>query len=135
MEQEIELIVSCDGVLTRVVGAFIVLETLVQMSLTFGVVECVRGLVLLGNSRIGFALQLTAPVKKVLKLVKPIAHPPRVWARRVIARHEATATIRGHPEAVEVVVIVQLLKTEVTLQLATSGRFRGAETERVHHTA
>jgi ParB-like nuclease family protein len=32
-------------------------------------------------------------------------------------------------------VIVQLMKTEVTLQLATSGRLRGAETERVHHTA
>src|ERR1700675_357095 len=104
MEQEIELIVSYDGLLTRVMGAFIVLETLVQIRLTFGVVECLRGLVLLGNSRIGFALQLTAPVKKVLKLVKPIAHPPRVWARRVIARHEATAPIRGHPEAVEVVV-------------------------------
>jgi hypothetical protein len=32
-------------------------------------------------------------------------------------------------------VIVQLMKTEVTLQLAPSGRLRGAETERVHHTA
>ena len=89
MEQEIELIVSCHGVLTRVVGAFIVLETLVQMGLAFGVVECVRGLVLLGNGRIGFALQLAAPVKEVLKLMKPITHPSRVWARRVIARHEA----------------------------------------------
>src|SRR5437867_6734963 len=104
MEQEIELIVSCHGLLTSVVGAFIVLETLVQMGLTFGVVECVRGLVLLGNSRIGFALQLTAPVKEVLKLVKPITLPPRVLARRVITRHEATTTIRGHTEAVEVVV-------------------------------
>jgi len=34
-----------------------------------------------------------------------------------------------------VIVIVQLMKTEVTLQLATSGHLRGAETERVHHTA
>src|SRR6266446_4872364 len=43
MEQEIELIVSCYGLLTRVVGVFIVLKTLVQMGLAFGVVECVRG--------------------------------------------------------------------------------------------
>src|SRR6516162_3191908 len=32
-------------------------------------------------------------------------------------------------------VIVQLMKTEVTLQLAPSGGLRGAGTERVHHTA
>jgi hypothetical protein len=30
-------------------------------------------------------------------------------------------------------VSVQLMKAEVTLRLATSGRFREAETERVHH--
>ena len=101
MEQEIELIVACYGVLTRVVGLFIVLETLVQMGLAFGVVECVRGLVLLGNGRIGFALQLVASVKEVLKLMKPITHPSRVLARRVIARHEATAPIGGHADAVE----------------------------------
>lgn len=104
MEQEIELIVAYDGVLTRVRGAFIVWETLVSMRLTCGVVEGLRGRVLLGHSRIGLALQWTAPVQKVLQRVAPIAHPPRVWARRVRARHEATAPIRGHPEAVEVVV-------------------------------
>src|SRR2546425_224186 len=103
MEQEIELIVSCDGVLTRVVGVFIVLKTLVQMGLAFGVVACVRGCVLLGNSRIGFALQLAAPVKEVSKLMKPITHPACILARRLIARHEATATIGGHADAVEVV--------------------------------
>ena len=63
--------------------------------------ERVRGLVLLGNGRIGFALQLAAPIKEVLKLMKPITHPARVLARRVIARHEATATIGGHANAVE----------------------------------
>ena len=57
MEQEIELIVSCHGLLTSVVGVFIVLEPLVQIGLAFGVVECVRGLVLLGNGRIGFAFR------------------------------------------------------------------------------
>jgi len=66
MKHEIELIVSGDGVLTRVVGVLIVLETLVQMGLALGTVECVRGFVLLGKGRIGFALQLAAPVKEVL---------------------------------------------------------------------
>src|SRR5215831_9436084 len=103
MEQEIELIVSCYGVLTSVVGVFIVLEALVEMGLAFGVVECLRGFVLLGNGRIGFALQLAAPVKEVSKLMKPITHPSRVLARRVIARYEATATIGGHADAMEVV--------------------------------
>jgi len=103
MEQEIELIVPCYGVLTRVVGVFIVLKTLVQMGLTFGVVERVHGFVLLGNSRIRFALQLAATIKEVSKLMKPITHPARVLARRVLARHEATATIGSHANAVEVV--------------------------------
>ena len=56
MEQEIKLIVSCHGVLTRVVGPFIGWEPLVQIGLAFGVVERVRGLILLGNGRIRFAL-------------------------------------------------------------------------------
>src|SRR5215510_12091176 len=103
MEEEIELIVSCHGLLTRVMGVFIMLETLVQMGLTFGVVEGLRGLVLLGNGRIGFALQLATPVKEVLKLMKSITHPPRVLARRVIARKETTSTIGGHAQAVEAV--------------------------------
>jgi hypothetical protein len=101
MKHEIELIVSGDGVLTRVVGVLIVLETLVQMGLALGAVECVRGFVLLGKGRIGFALQLAAPVKEVLKLMKPITDPSRVLARRVIARHEAKAPIGGHADAVE----------------------------------
>jgi hypothetical protein len=103
MEQEIELIVACYGVLTRLVGVCIVLKTLVQMGLAFGVVERVHGFVLLGNSRIGFALQLAAPVKEGAKLMKSITHPSRVLARRVIARHEAPAPIGGHANAVEVV--------------------------------
>src|SRR6266566_6650956 len=109
MEQEIELIVSCYGLLTRVAGVFIVVEALVQMGLAFGVVEGVRGFVLLGNGRIGFTLQLAAPVKEVVKLMKPITHPSRVLARRVIARNEATATIGGHADAVEAM-IAQVVK-------------------------
>src|SRR5215468_8082544 len=75
------------------------------MGLTFSVVECLHGHVLLGNSRIGFALQLAASVKEVLKLMKSITHPARVLARRVIARHEATSTIGGHAHAVEAVIV------------------------------
>ena len=105
MEHEIELIVSCYGVLTSLVGVFIVLETLVQMGLAFGVVEGLCGFILLGNGRIGFALQLAAPVKEVLKFMKPITHPARVLASRVITRHEAKAPIGGHADAVEVVLV------------------------------
>src|SRR6266853_1442677 len=75
----------------------------VQMGRAFGVVEGVRGFVLLRNSRIGFALQLAAPVQEVSKLMQPITHPARILARRLIARNEATATIGGHADAVEVV--------------------------------
>src|SRR5207249_11670742 len=41
--------------------------------------------------------------KKVAKLMKPITPPACVLARRVIARNEATATIGGHADTVEVV--------------------------------
>src|SRR4030095_15949045 len=98
MEQERRLIVSCYSLLTSVVGVFIVLEALVQMGLAFGAVECVRGFVLLGNGRIGFALQLAAPVKEVLKFMKTTTPPARFWARRVLPRHEATAPIRDHAD-------------------------------------
>src|SRR5256885_14131439 len=95
MEQEIELIVAGHGVLTRVVSLIIALETLVEMGLAFGVVDGGRGLGLFGNGGIGFALQLLASVTEVLKLMEPITHPARVWTSRLIAGHEANATIRG----------------------------------------
>ena len=103
MEQQMELIITGQGVLTRVVGLFITLETLVQMRLAFGVVEGCRGLLLFGNGSIGFALQLLASVKEVLKLMKPITHPSRGLARCVIAGNEAHAPIRGHADAVQAV--------------------------------
>ena len=103
MEDEIKLIVACHGLLTRMVGPCIVLETRVQIGLAFSIVERVRGLVLLGNGRIGFALQLAAPVKEGLKLMKSVTHPSRVLASRLIAGNEANAPIRGHADAVEAV--------------------------------
>jgi len=47
---------------------------------------------------------LAAPVKEVVKLMKPITHPSRVLASRLIARNEATATIGGHADAVEAMI-------------------------------
>src|SRR2546427_3536020 len=103
MEQESELIVACDGVLTRMMGVCVVVETRVEMGLAFGVVEWVRGRVLLGHGRLGFALQWAAPVQEVPKRRKPITHPARVLARRMRASHEAPSPIGGHAEAVEAV--------------------------------
>jgi len=102
MEQESELIVACDGLLTRVVGVCRGLTTLRQRSLACGVGARVHGFVLRGNSRIGFALQGAAPVKEVAKLRQSITPPWRVLARRVRARHEAPAPIGGHADAVDV---------------------------------
>ena len=104
MEQEIKLIVLSHGVLTREVGPFIVLEPLGQIGPAFGVVERARGLILLGNGRVRFAFQLAASVKEVLKLMKPVTHPSRVWARRVITRHQAQTPIGGHADAVEAMI-------------------------------
>ena len=73
------------------------------MGLAFGVVEGDRGLSLFGNGGIGFAFQLLASVKEVLKLMEPITHPSRVLASQSIAGNEANATIRGHANAVEAV--------------------------------
>ena len=109
MAQEIQLIVSCHGVLTRVVGPVIVWETRVPMGLACGVVARVRGLVLRGHGRIGVALPLVAPGKEVLKRMQPITHPSRVLARRLIARNEAKAPIGGHAEAMEAM-IAQVVK-------------------------
>src|SRR2546428_5543407 len=117
MEQEIEVIGARYGVLTRMMGVCIVLETLVEMGLACGVVACLRRLVLLGNGRIGFALQLAAPVQEVATRMKPITHPTRVLARRMPARHQATSPIRSHADAVEAV-----MTEVVTMGLPDLGR-------------
>jgi hypothetical protein len=101
MEQESELLVACPGWLTRGLGVCIALERLVQMGLAFGVVEWVRGCVLLGQGGVSFALQWAAPVQEVLQCMTPLTHPACVLARRVITRHETQATIGGHADAVE----------------------------------
>jgi hypothetical protein len=103
MEPESKLIVARDGLLTRMMGVFIGVETLVEMGLAFGVVECVRRLVLLRQSRIGFTRQWAAPVKEVSTRMQPSTPPARVWARRMLARHEAASPSGGHADAVEVV--------------------------------
>src|SRR5215472_7294220 len=104
MEQHIELIVSGYSLLTCLVGVFILLETPVQIGLAFSMTEGVRGLVLLGNSCIGFTLQLAASLKEGVKLMELITHPSGVRASCLIARNKANATIRGHADAVKAVV-------------------------------
>jgi len=103
MEQESKWSVARYGLLPRMMGVFLVWETLVERGLAGGVGECGRGFVLLGNSRIGLALQVAAPVTEVSTLRKPITHPARVLARRMRASPAATAPIGGHAEAVEAV--------------------------------
>ena len=52
MEEQIELIVSCDGLLTSLVRVFILLETLLQIGLAFGMIELFSSVVFLPNGRI-----------------------------------------------------------------------------------
>jgi hypothetical protein len=56
MEEQIELIVSCYGLLTSLVRLFILLETLLQIGLAFGMIELFSSVVFLPNGRIGFSL-------------------------------------------------------------------------------
>jgi hypothetical protein len=100
-EQESKLSVWCHGVLTRVGGPVLVVEPLAQIGLACGVMACVRRLILLGHGRRRCALQLTASVTEVLQRMTPVTPPARVWARRVLASHQATAPLGGHAEAVE----------------------------------
>ncbi len=102
-EQESKGIVACSGVRTRMMGGCIVVETRGEMGGACGVGESGRRLVLLGHGRRGCARQLAAPVKEVATRRPPITPPARVLARRMRARHEATAPIGGHAEAVEAV--------------------------------
>jgi hypothetical protein len=102
-EQESTGSVACSGVRTRMRGGCIVVETRGEMGGACGVGEYGRRLVLLGHGRRGGARQLAAPVKEVATRRPPITPPARVLARRMRARHEATAPSGGHAEAVEAV--------------------------------
>ena len=90
--------------LTSLVGLFILLQTFLQIRLTFGVHEFLRGFVLFANGPIGFALELVAALKEVVKLMELITHPEPVLTSRLIAGHEANAAIGGHADAVEEVI-------------------------------
>ncbi len=89
---------------SKAVESAILLETFLQIRLTFGVVEERCGGVLLGNGPIGCALKLLAAMKEVLKLMELITHPSAILASRLIAGHKPRAAIGGHADAVEEVV-------------------------------
>src|SRR5262247_2153903 len=74
MEQEIKLIVARYGLLARMMGVFIVWETLVEMGLAFGVVECFRRLVLLRNWTLAFFAALRWLTQKALQNRQVIGH-------------------------------------------------------------
>ncbi len=103
MEQQITLIVPCHGLLTILVGVFIVLKPLVQSGLAFGGREFLRCFVLCANGSIGFAFELVAAVKEVVKLMELITHPASLLASRSIAGGQADAPIGGHADTVEAV--------------------------------
>lgn len=105
MEEQIELIVSCAGLLTSLVRVFILLETLVQIGLACGRLELFSSVVFLPNGRIGFSLSLTPPVQERLKLMERIPAPQRLAVSGLIARNQAHAAIRGHADVVETMIV------------------------------
>src|SRR6266478_2894710 len=116
-----QLIVSGHGLLTSLVGSFILRKTFLQIRLTFGVGEFLRGFVLFTNGPIGFALELVAAMKEVVKLMELITHPEPVLTSRLIAGHEANAAIGGHANAVEEV-IAEVVKMGVPMAKISSLR-------------
>src|SRR6266446_182418 len=105
MEEQIELIVSCYGLLTSLGRLFIWLETLLQIGLAFGMSELCSSLVFLPNGRIGFSLSLTPPVQELLQLMELITDPQRLAVSGLIARNQAHAAIRGHTDVVETLIV------------------------------
>src|SRR6516165_2371993 len=99
-----KLIVPGHGLLTSLVGSFILLQTFLQIRLTFGVHEFLRGFVLFANGPRGCALELVAAMQEVVKRMELLTHPEPVLTSRVRAGHEANAAIRGHADAVEEVI-------------------------------
>src|SRR5438874_11414339 len=99
-----KLIVPGHGLLTSLVGLFILLKTFLQIRLTFGVHEFLRGFVLFSNGPIGFALGLVAALKEVVKLMELIRHSGPVLTSLLIAGHEANASTGGHADALEEVI-------------------------------
>jgi len=108
MEQEIKLIVLCHGVLTRVVGPFIVLEPLGQIGLAFALWNMCAA-----SSSLQWPHTLCAPVggagQRGLE-THETGHTPiaRLGTPRD-SRHQAKATIGGHADAVEAM-IAQVVK-------------------------
>src|SRR5262249_20927274 len=104
-EQYGELVVESDSLFAGVMGRVIVLETLVQIGLAFGVSKRLCRVVFLVNGGIGFALQLMQHVEEVTKLVEIIRHPQGHVTGGLVTGYESRAPIRGHAKANEMVIL------------------------------
>ena len=71
MEQQVELIVLCDRLLTSLACLFILVQTLLKCGCTFGMIEFLRGVVFLAYGPVGFSLPLTAQGEEVVKMKPP----------------------------------------------------------------
>src|SRR6266478_1458263 len=96
-----QLIISLDRAFTSLAGLFILLKTLLQIGLTFGIGECLRCFDLLANGAIGFSFEVVAAVQQVLKLMELITHPEPILASRLVAGLQADASVGGHAETVK----------------------------------
>ena len=103
MKQHIKLVVLDHGLLTSLLSTFIVRQALVQIGLTFGVVEPFCSLLLPRNRPVGLTLQLMTVLKEVVKCMKLITHPDGVLASGLVARHQTNASIRGHADTLKMV--------------------------------
>ncbi len=82
-------------------GLVIVRKTLLQIGFAFGVGECLSRFDLLANGAIGFALQLVAAAKQVLKLMELITHPEPILTSRLVAGFQADTPVGGHAKTVK----------------------------------
>lgn|SRR5512134_839849 len=103
MEQQIKLIVPRDGLLTRLVGLVILLQTLLQIGLAFGVGEFRRRFDLFTYGAIGFSLEVVAAGKEGLKRMKLLTPPAARLASRALAGSQAAPPIGGPADTVKAV--------------------------------
>jgi hypothetical protein len=88
-------------VFTRLAGSLILVKTLVQIGFAFGVGEGLSGFELLANGALGFAFELVAAVKQVLKLMKLVTHPKSILTSGLVASLQAHPPIGGHAKTVK----------------------------------
>ena len=80
---------------------FVLLKTLVQIGLMFGVGKFLSCFDFLANRSIGFFLELVAAVQQVLERMELVTHPEAILASGLVAGFEANTPIGGHAHTVE----------------------------------